>query len=173
MKLGLVFGSTTGNTEDAADAIQLQLAAYIDEALNIDSIDLERLVDFDVLIVGVPTWDVGELQDSWHHHSRRIQKLSFEGVRVAFFGQGDQCGYPYNFQDAMGILRDMMVARGAQADIGHFPAEGYEFEDSRGLVPGSSPKKFVGLALDEHNQSELTKERIRLWCQQLEAELGL
>jgi flavodoxin I len=33
--------------------------------------------------------------------------------------------------------------------------------------------KFVGLALDEDNQSELTNQRIKIWVSQLKAEFGL
>nr|MBA3924398.1 flavodoxin FldA [Nostocaceae cyanobacterium] len=33
--------------------------------------------------------------------------------------------------------------------------------------------KFVGLALDEDNQSELTAERIKAWAAQLKGEFGV
>ena len=33
--------------------------------------------------------------------------------------------------------------------------------------------RFCGLALDDDNQAELTASRIRRWCEQLCAELGL
>lgn len=169
MKIGLVFGSTTGNTQDVAERILEEFIAQIDEALDIDVIDIERLLEFDVLLVGIPTWDVGGLQDSWEYCARKLPYLGFDGKRVAFFGQGDQSGYPDNFQDAMGILRTMFIARGAIANIGHWSTEGYEFTESRGVVAG----KFVGLALDEHNQSELTNARIAAWCAQLKRELSL
>lgn len=175
LKLGLVFGTTTGNTEDAAQAIRAELADHIDECLDVDSVALERLTEYDVLLIGIPTWDVGGLQDSWDYQVKRLKRLSFAGTRVAFFGQGDQCGYPENFQDAMGLLRELFLELGAIADVGHWPTEDYEFLESKGTIrsAGAGERLFVGLALDEDSQSELTAERVRRWCEQLSRELGL
>ena len=171
MKIGLVFGSSTGNTHDAADAIQEQFADHIEESIDIDDTNFEVLSKFDVLLIGVPTWDIGELEASWYFATERAenQDVRFEGVKVAFFGDGDQGGYPENFQDAMGILRELFLSRGASAEIGHWPTEGYEFEASKAVVDG----KFIGLSLDSLNQPDETDERIETWCAQLKAELGL
>jgi len=169
MKLGLVFGTTTGNTQDVAEAIVAELSDWIDEALDIDKIDLERLLEFDVLLVGVPTWDVGGMQASWDYHSKKLKHLRFEGKTVAFFGPGDQLGYPDNFQDAMGMLREMFISLGAKANIGHWPVDEYNFDASKAVVGG----KFVGLPIDEENQSDLTEDRIKGWCAQLKQELAL
>ncbi|MEM7135475.1 MAG: flavodoxin [Myxococcota bacterium] len=171
MKIGLVFGSTTGNTHDAADEIQERLADYIDQCIDIDGTHFETLRQFDVLLIGIPTWDIGELENSWYYTIERPENkdVRFDSVKVAFFGDGDQGGYPENFQDAMGILRDLFIARGASADIGHWPTDGYEFEASKAVVDG----KFVGLALDCLNQPDDTDERIDAWCAQVKAELGL
>jgi len=34
-------------------------------------------------------------------------------------------------------------------------------------------KHFVGLALDDESEFQLSEERLRLWCQQILAEFGL
>ncbi len=47
--------------------------------------------------------------------------------------------------------------------VGYWSTDGYEFTDSKALRDG----KFVGLALDEANQSDLTQERIKAWVAQL------
>ncbi len=169
MKIGLVFGSTTGNTHDIAESIQERLSSHIDECLDIDAVELDDLTKFDVLLVGIPTWDVGGLQDSWEYKIGEVEKLSFEGTQVAFFGEGDQSGYPENYQDAMGIVREVFVARGAKAEIGHWENDDYDFEESKALIGD----KFCGLALDTLNQDDLTEERIEKWCVQLETELNL
>ena len=87
---------------------------------------------------------------------------------VAYFGDGDQYGYADNFQDAIGILEEKISQRGGKT-VGYWPTEGYDFEQSRALKNG----KFVGLALDEGSQSELTDERIKTWVAQLKKEFGL
>ncbi|MEM8608804.1 MAG: flavodoxin [Myxococcota bacterium] len=171
VKIGLVFGSTTGNTHDAADEIREQFAEYIDDCLDIDATDFETLATFDVLLVGIPTWDIGELEASWYFALERGENkdVRFDGLTVAFFGDGDQGGYPENFQDAMGILRELFIGRGASAEVGHWPLDGYEFDESKAVVDG----KFVGLPLDCLNQPDETDERIQSWCTQLKTELGI
>ena len=169
MRIGLVYGSTTGNTEDAAERIRERFEDSIDECLNISGLDLERLREFDVLLIGIPTWNVGELQQDWDEVFRKLDGVDLGGVRVAFFGAGDQRGYPDNFQDAMGILRDKLLERGAVADLGHWPTAGYHFQRSRALLPDG---RFCGLALDEDGQKELTEARIAAWCQQVARELA-
>ena len=51
--------------------------------------------------------------------------------------------------------------------IGKTSTEGYEFEESRSVEKG----KFIGLAIDDKNQKELTEERIVNWVNQLKEEM--
>ena len=53
--------------------------------------------------------------------------------------------------------------------MGYWSAEGYEFNESKALKDG----KFVGLAIDEDNQSELTDSRIESWVAQIKPAFGL
>ena len=69
----------------------------------------------------------------------------------------------------MGMVRDIVEAKGGII-IGHWPTEGYNFEDSRGLVDDDH---FVGLGIDEDRQPELTKERVKKWCEQVYEEMCL
>ena len=68
----------------------------------------------------------------------------------------------------MGILEEKITEKGGTT-IGYWSTEGYEHEDSRAIKNG----KFVGLALDDDNQSELTDERIKQWVKQLKTEFGV
>jgi len=77
-------------------------------------------------------------------------------------------GYADNFQDAIGILEEMITSLGGKT-VGYWSTEGYEFNASKAL----RGDRFVGLALDEDNQPELTAKRIQTWTQQLKAEFGL
>ena len=45
--------------------------------------------------------------------------------------------------------------------VGKTSTDGYSFNDSRAVVDG----EFVGLVIDENNQSELTDERIKTWIE--------
>ena len=52
--------------------------------------------------------------------------------------------------------------------IGAWPTEGYSFTDSTAIENG----KFLGLALDEDNESDLTDARIEEWLAQLRDEMN-
>ncbi|MEO0439110.1 MAG: flavodoxin [Pseudomonadota bacterium] len=169
MKIGMVFGSTTGNTEDAAELIRAELAGRVEAVHNVQGMELQDMTQYDVLLVGIPTWDIGQLQEDWERRLMDVANLDFDGVQVAFFGDGDQFGYPDNFQDAMGIIRELFVACGAKADIGHWPAEDYDYQESKALING----KFVGLALDDLQQPEKSEERIQGWVSQVLEEVGV
>lgn len=168
MKMGMVIGSTTGNTKDVGEAIKKVLGGRIDEIHDIESKKLAELTGYDVLLVGIPTWDIGQLQEDWIFAESQFEGLSFEGTQVAFFGDGDQINYPHNFQDAMGILREHFVDCGATATIGHWPSDDYDFVQSEALIDDM----FVGLPLDYMEQPEYTEERVQAWCAQILEEIG-
>lgn len=54
--------------------------------------------------------------------------------------------------------------------VGHWPTEGYYFEASKGLADDNH---FIGLAIDEDRQPELTSERVTTWVKQISDELNL
>lgn len=70
----------------------------------------------------------------------------------------------------MGMLHDVVLKNGARI-VGHWSTEGYEFDASKAKIPDSD--FFVGLALDEDQQPELTKERLDRWCEQIHRDFGL
>lgn len=173
MKIGLFYGSTTCYTEMAAEKIQTQLNTLFDaplvEMFNIKDTSLEEIKNFDWLILGISTWDFGELQEDWESHWSDVEALDLSGKTVSIFGLGDQVGYTEWFQDAVGMLHDLVVAQGAQP-IGYWPnSDDYEFEGSKALTEDKS--HFVGLALDDESQYEKTDERIAQWCEQLLSEI--
>lgn len=76
-KVGLFYGSTTGKTEAVAEAIQAALGGENVVALHEISDVSEELADYDCLIIGCPTWDVGELQSG---QSIRINRQQNSGM---------------------------------------------------------------------------------------------
>ena len=168
-KIGLFFGTQTSNTQTAAEMIQQELGGEsVVELIDVALAEAIDLVEFDKIIIGCPTWNVGELQSDWEDMYDELNDIDFTGKQVAYFGEGDQAGYPDSFQDAMGILEDKISRQGGET-VGYWSTEGYDFEDSKALRDG----KLVGLALDEDNQSDLSEARIKSWTAQLKQEFGL
>jgi len=63
---------------------------------------------------------------------------------------------------ALGIFHDLFKSLGANV-VGAVPTEGYSFEKSTAI----RDDKFVGLPLDEVNESDKTDQRIADWLEQL------
>ncbi|WP_404790786.1 flavodoxin FldA [Altericista sp. CCNU0014] len=168
-KIGLFFGTQTGNTQTIAEDIQKALGGSsivtLHDVFDATTSDLEI---YDTLIIGCPTWNIGEMQSDWEGLYDELDKVDFNGKTVAYFGPGDQVGYADNFQDAMGILEEKISGLGGKT-VGQWPIDGYDFTASKAVKNG----KFVGLALDEDNQPDLTDARIMTWTAQLKRELEL
>ncbi|MFG3817338.1 flavodoxin FldA [Limnothrix redekei] len=167
--IGLFYGTQTGNTESLAEKIQAALGGdAVVDLHDVADASVEDFAPYNYLIVGCPTWNIGELQSDWDGLYGELDDISFAGKKVAYFGPGDQVGYADNFQDAMGLLEEKIASLGGQT-VGMWPIAGYDFSESK----AQRGDHFVGLALDEDNQPDLTDERIATWVAQIKREFGL
>ncbi len=165
MKIGLFYGSTTCYTEMAAEQMITHLP--FDVTLhNVKDTALSEMIHYDVLILGISTWDFGEIQEDWQSQWQDIERIDLTGKIVALFGLGDQCGYGEWYLDAMGELHQKVLEQGGLV-VGEWSTEGYDFIASKAVTDDG--KHFVGLALDEDSQYDLSADRIATWCHQLTA----
>ncbi|MGO1295860.1 MAG: flavodoxin FldA [Vibrio sp.] len=167
--VGIFFGSDTGNTEAVAKMIQKQLGEKLVHVQDIAKSSKEDIDNFDLLLLGIPTWYYGEAQCDWDDFFPELEAIDFSGKLVAIFGCGDQEDYAEYFCDAMGTVRDIVEAKGGMI-LGEWPTESYEFEASKALTDESH---FVGLCIDEDRQPELTDERVKTWVNQIYTEMCL
>ncbi len=168
MQIGLFFGSTTCYTEMAAEKIRDIIGADIVTLHNIKDEPLKNAEQYDFIIFGISTWDFGEIQEDWESKWDDIADVNLNGKTIALFGMGDQQGYGQWFQDALGMLHDKINTQ-TFTQLGFWPNDSsYEFEASKALTPDG--KQFVGLALDEDSQYELSDERIATWVEQVMTE---
>ncbi|NIF23188.1 flavodoxin FldB [Candidatus Pantoea multigeneris] len=164
MKIGLFYGSSTCYTEMAAEKIRDIIGAELVTLHNVKDDSPTLMQQYDLLILGMPTWDFGELQEDWEAIWTSLPELDLNGKIVALYGMGDQIGYGEWFLDAMGMLYDVLKPMGVQF-VGFWPLEGYEFTSPKPLSKDGT--QFVGLALDEVNQFEESDERLERWCEQV------
>ena len=170
MKIGLFYGSSTCYTEIAAEKIQAFIGPDIVELFNIKTAPLSKINDYDILILGISTWDYGELQEDWGAIWDKLESININNKIVALYGLGDQEGYGEWFIDAVGLLHEQLLPQ-APRFIGYWPTEGYQFSASKALT--ADKQYFVGLALDEDSQYELSEQRIEQWCLQILQEIEL
>lgn len=166
-KVGIFFGSDTGNTRKVAKNIHKQLGDEIaDKPVNIRNASVDDLLAYDVLLIGSPTYGDGELpgltsgnqNESWEEFLPKLADADFSGKTIALFGLGDQVGYGDNFVDAIGIIFDAFSDVGAEF-IGFTSTDGYDYNRSKAVIDG----QFMGLVLDEDNQKDLSEERLSAW----------
>jgi flavodoxin I len=170
-KIGLFYGSSTGNTEYVAYEIKSEFDkrdASLVEVFNIGSATPEQMLQFNYLILGIPTWNTGQLQDDWEIFLPKLAGHDMTGKKVAIFGLGDQNGYGFNFLDAVGTLADVLFDLNAEV-WGLWPTSGYQFEESLAQVESH----FLSLGVDQEGQSALTAQRIEQWVKQVMREFDL
>lgn len=165
-KTGIFYGSTLGNTRFVAEKMgKLMPDASV---LCVKDVDKQMLEGFDHLIIGTSTWGGGGFQDDYFRFSQILWSMDLSNTKVALFGLGDQINYPDTFCDGMGKLYQIVVAKGAKV-VGAWPADDYNFSESDSFSNGM----FVGLALDEDNEPDLTDYRIKAWVRKVTAEFAV
>ena len=170
MKVKLIFGSDTGNTDYVVDTYIINMLDPIEvEVIEVHNLKPEDWDTDNLIILGIPTWYDGELQSDWEDYFEEFQQIDFTGKTVAVFGLGDQIGYSEYFVDGIGILAKVVLENGGKI-IGHWPTEGYDYDESKGLL---NEDYFYGLALDEDNESDLTFQRVEKWVQQIKKSLNI
>jgi len=166
MRIKLIYGSDTGNTELVTE----DLVKLLDDIEVTTVADLTpEDWDHDKFILGIPTWYDGELQSDWEDYFEEFKTIDFKGKVIALLGLGDQIGYDEWFCDGIGILAEVIIKNGGQVIGFTEKDDSYEFEDSKALVDDDT---LYGLAIDEDNQPELTQERLKKWVEQLKKEFN-
>ena len=168
--IGLFYGSDSGNTEKAAEKLQALLGEDRVQIHDVGDSEISDLEEYEFLILGIPTYDEGELQSDWELFLEDILAVNLSNKKIALFGLGDQLGYGDWFLDAMGILHEKLVTMGATI-VGEWPDTGYEYVASKATT--AAGKHFVGLALDDDTQAELTDERLEQWSEQIGRAFGM
>ena len=163
-KTGIFYGTSMGNTESVAEKIAKELDANLH---NVADNPADELRQYDNLILGTSTWGVGDLQDDWEDFLSALEKADLSGKTIALFGLGDASSYSDSFVDGMGTIYDSIKEKDCTI-VGEVSTEGYSFDDSTACIDG----EFVGLPLDEDNESDLTDERLKKWLEDIKGKLS-
>jgi flavodoxin I len=166
-KIGIFFGTDTGSTRLVAKRIHGQLGESLaDKPKNINRTSRDELLHYDALILGTPSYGIGELpglstgcqEPNWQEFAPCLDDADLSGKRVALFGLGHQERYADRFASSMIHLYRLFYGHGADI-VGSWSTEGYQFEHSHAIIDN----RFVGLVLDQRGQAGLTDSRIALW----------
>ncbi len=167
MSIGLFYGSTNGNTKRIAEMIRELYPGEVDLHKVHEDFEPGTFDQYDAVILGVPTYGQGSLQEDWADFIWEMDDVDLSGKKVAIFGLGDQGEYPNSFADSMRELYDKAQELGGEV-VGAWPTEGYTFKQSKAVIGGS----FLGLVLDVDRQADLTQERLAKWIEQISGEFA-
>lgn len=162
-KIGLFYGTDRGFTEGVASLVKEAIGTEKIEVHNIYDCKPSNFNGYNFIIIGLSTWYDGELQSDWDDFLENFKTINFSSKTVAFFGLGDQVGYPEYFIDGVGILAEIVYQNGGEI-IGVWPTDGYQYTASKAEFENGW---FLGLAIDEDNQPEMTIERVEVWAAQV------
>src|SRR5690606_23074102 len=76
-KIGLSFGSDEGNTERVAYRIQRRFGEDVVDVMDIADVTQLEFADYDRIILGIPTWDFGQIQSDWEEFWDDIAAVDF------------------------------------------------------------------------------------------------
>ncbi|AOH40267.1 flavodoxin [Tannerella sp. oral taxon BU063 isolate Cell 6/7/9] len=161
-KTAIIYGSTTGTTEDIAGRIASKLNIAQGDIYEISKVTADTVAGYDTLLLGSSTWGSGDLQDDWYDGIETLKGADLAGKKIALFGCGDSSSYSDTFCSALGTIYNDLKDSGATF-VGSVDPSDYTFDGSDAVVDG----QFVGLPIDEVNESDKTDERISNWVASL------
>ena len=164
-KTVIIYGSSTGTCQNIAEIIATKLG--VSDILDVAKVTASQISAYDNLILGTSTWGAGEMQDDWYDGIKELKNANLTGKTVALFGCGDSQSYSDTFCDGMGEIYRELQSSGCNI-IGSTPTDGYTYDNSTAVADG----RFVGLAIDDVNESEKTEERVSAWTDMLKADLA-
>ena len=131
-KILIIYGSSTGNTENVAESVKEALGSCGLEVRlkNVKDTQPGELKEYETIILGSSTWGMGELQDDFVAFEQGLKKINLDRKKGAVFGCGDSIMYPDTFCEAVHILEKRLKSCGARIIADSLKIDG-EIESSQ------------------------------------------
>ena len=171
-KIGLFYGPLGGSTERVAKKVAAALGNENVDLITVKeskASDVEKYenVIFGMSTIGKETWDADKPANDWDVFLPELSKIDYSNKIIAMFGLGDQITYDLHFVDALGVVAEKILHKGAKI-VGRVETDGYDFRESEALYDG----KFIGLPVNEDFEPELTDERVNNWVEKIKTEFN-
>lgn len=165
-RIGVFYGSTTGNTEQVAHLIAENLGVADTDVHDVAKSAPSDVAPYDVLIFGASTWGDGDLQDDMHDFLDGLSSLDLKGKTAAVFGCGDE-SMSDTFCNGVDAIYKAVSKTGAEM-TGAFDASVFDFNHSDAVEGGIAE----GLLIDNMNHEDLTADRVKRWCDEIKQSVG-
>ena len=167
-RIGIFFGGKdNGSTAKVARIIQELFGKELATIHNVNTARSQDVNKYEFLILGTAAWGIGEMHSDWENFIDELLEADLANKKVAIYGLGDQVVYPESFVDGLGTIFCRLPFK--QNVVGYTSTSSYKYYYSTAEKDG----KFVGLAIDDDSQPELTDERVKKWVIQVKKEFGL
>lgn len=168
MKIGIFFGGKdNGTTAKVAHRLQELFGDELAKVYNVAKAHQKDLEKYDFLILGTAAWGIGEMHTDWERFIDYLVEADIQDKKIALFGLGDQKLYPESFVDGMGTIFCRLPYKNNV--VGYTSVRGYNYYYST----AEKDEKFVGLAIDNDTQPDLTEKRLKDWVKQIRKEAGI
>ncbi len=164
--IGIFYATLSKNTLGVVDEIEFFLRKDDFKTFNVKK-GVEEIKNFENLILVTPTYQVGEAHPAWMNNLKHLKEIDFTGKVVGLVGLGNQFAFGESFCGGIKHLYDVVIENGGKV-VGSTSTENYHFEETEIIIDD----KFIGLALDEENQANLTPKRIEKWLEDIKAEFN-
>ena len=112
-RIGIFYGSTSGNTRAIAQKIRYNLKPGLVDVYDVKDACVKDVEKYDNIIFGASTWGTGILQKDFELFLHTtLKKANLKGKKIAIFGTGNSSVYPNSFVDAIGIIFEELVGKG-------------------------------------------------------------
>lgn len=166
-KVGIFYGGKdSGTTAKVARKIQELFGDEIASVHNVAKAQQKDVEKYDFLILGTAAWGIGEMHTDWERFIDKLVEADLSNKKIALFGLGDQKLYPESFVDGMGTIFCRLPYKNNV--IGYTSTRGYHYYYST----AEKDDMFVGLAIDNDTQPDLTDKRIKDWVKAIKKETG-
>lgn len=172
-KIAIFYGPIGGSVNRVADKIKDAIGEDKVEMVAVKNASAADIAKYNKIIfgastIGKDTWDSEFSNNDWAKFLPEVRKSNLADKTIAVYGLGDHITYAHGFVDHLGVVGKELMKSGASL-VGKVSTEGYEFEESEAVIDG----KFIGLAIDEDFEPELTDERIAGWIKAISADFGI
>ena len=168
-KTVILYWPEGGAVDKSAHKILAAIKPENADIFNLEEVDINLFNNYSYIIaggstVGAETWEEVAGNNQWTLFLNKCKKnrISFKDKKIAVFGLGDQILYPHQFVNDMYEIFHTFTQLNA-IPVGKWPTEGYRFSNSKAVIDNM----FVGLPLDDTNESDKTDERVNLWIREL------
>ncbi|MFC4023911.1 flavodoxin domain-containing protein [Oceanobacillus longus] len=115
-KVLILYASSTGNTEMIADTMVSYLESHrydlVTKSFEFDTIDVEELLDFNLVLIGTHSADDGQIPFEAEHFYDELDNIDLKDRLIGVFGSGES--FYDVFCESIEIMGDRLVHLGAK-----------------------------------------------------------